>query len=78
MEIKILGPACINCLKLELLVARALKEMGREATIVKIVEDKEISKYRGDPPILLVDGEIVHAGLPIPSLDEVKKLVLIR
>ena len=25
MEIRILGPACVNCLKLELLVAQALK-----------------------------------------------------
>ena len=74
MEIKILGPACINCLKLELLVAQALKEMGLEAEILKIVEDREMSKYRGNPPILLVEGRMVHAGLPLPSLDEIKKL----
>jgi len=74
MEIKILGPACINCLKLELLVAQALKEMGLEAEILKIVEDREMSKYRGNPPILLVEGQMVHAGLPLPSLDEIKKL----
>jgi hypothetical protein len=78
MEIRILGPSCVNCLKLELLVAQALKEIGYEANILKITVNKEISNYRGDPPILLVDGEIVHVGLPIPSLDEVKKLVLIR
>ena len=42
MEIKILGPSCVNCLKLELRVAQALKETGCEAKIVKIVEDKEI------------------------------------
>ena len=74
MEIRILGPACINSLKLELLVAQALKEMGLEAEILKIVEDREMSKYRGDPPILLVEGRMVHAGLPLPSLDEIKKL----
>jgi len=78
MEIRILGPACVNCLKLELLVAQALKEIGLEAKILKIVEDREISKYRGTPPILLVDGRMVHAGLPLPSLDEIKKLILVR
>ena len=75
MDIKSLGPACINCLKLELLVAQALKETGREATIVKAVEDKEISRFREVPPILLVGGKIVHAGLPLPSLDEVKTFI---
>jgi hypothetical protein len=38
MEIKILGPSCVNCLKLELEVAQALKELGREAEIVKVAE----------------------------------------
>jgi len=57
MDIKILGPACVNCLKLELLVAQALKETGLEAKIIKIVEDKEISRYRGDPPINLVSDD---------------------
>jgi len=75
MDIKILGPACINCLKLELLVAQALKEAGLEAKIVKIVEDREISKHRGDPPILLVEGQVVHAGLPLPSLDVIKGFI---
>ena len=78
MEIKILGPACINCLKLEILIAQALKDTGREAKIVKIVEDKEISKYRGDPPILLIEGQVAHSGLPLPSLDEIKKFILTR
>ena len=75
MEIRILGPACVNCLKLELWVAQALKETGCEATIVKVVEDKEISRFREVPPILLVGGKIVHAGLPLPSLDEIKRFI---
>jgi len=78
MEIKILGPACINCLKLELLVAQALKEMGREAVITKVIEDREISKFRGEPPILLMEGQVVHVGLPLPPLDEIKKFILTR
>jgi hypothetical protein len=75
MEIKILGPACINCLKLELLVVQAMREIGCEATIVKVVEDKEISRFRETPPILLVEGRIVHAGLLLPSLDEIKRFI---
>ena len=75
MEIRILGPACVNCLKLELLVAQALKETGCEAKIVKIVEDKEILKYRGDPPILLIEGQAVHSGLPLPPIDKIKGFI---
>jgi hypothetical protein len=75
MEIRILGPACVNCLKLELLVAQALKETGYGAKIVKIVEDKEILKYRGDPPILLIEGQAVHSGLPLPPIDKIKGFI---
>ena len=75
MDIKIFGSACINCLKLELLVAQALKETGREAVITKVIENREIAKFRGEPPILLMEGQVVHAGLPLPSLDEIKKLI---
>ena len=76
MDIKILGPACVNCLRLELLVAQVLKETGREAAITKVIEDREIAKFRGEPPILLMEGQVVHAGLPLPSLDEIKNLIL--
>jgi len=75
MDIKILGPACVNCLRLELLVAQALKETRREAAITKVIEDREILKFRGEPPILLMEGRVVHAGLPLPSLDQIKKLI---
>jgi hypothetical protein len=49
--------------------------MGRKATIVKVVEDKEMSRFREVPPILLVGGKIVHAGVPIPLLDEIKRFI---
>jgi hypothetical protein len=56
-------------------VAQALKETGKEAVITKVIEDREIAKIRGEPPILLMEGQVVHAGLPLPSLDEIKKLI---
>jgi hypothetical protein len=71
MEIKVLGPSCVNCLKLELSVAQALKELGREAKIVKVAEEKEIAKFSESPPILLIDGRMVHAGLPLPKTEKI-------
>ena len=75
MEIKILGPSCVNCLKLELSVAQALKELGREDKIVKVVENREISKFRETPPILLVKSRLVHAGLPLPTVERIKEWI---
>jgi hypothetical protein len=75
MEIKILGPSCVNCLKLELSVAQALKELGREAKIVKVAEQKEISKFPESPPILLIDGRLVHAGLPLPEKERIMQWI---
>ena len=71
MEIKILGPSCVNCLKLELHVAQALQELGREGKIVKIADEKEVSKFPETPPILLLDGQLVHAGLPLPARERI-------
>jgi hypothetical protein len=69
MEIKILGPSCINCLKLELLTAQALKELGQEARIVKVADDREISQFSEQPPILVIDNKVAHAGLPLPTTE---------
>lgn len=73
MEIKILGPSCVNCLRLELSVAQALKELGREATILKVADEKEIAKFPESPPILLFEGRMVHAGLPLPKHDKIRE-----
>jgi hypothetical protein len=75
MEIKILGPSCVNCLKLELSVAQALKEVGHGGKIVKVVEQKEISKFPESPPILLIDGQLVHAGLPLPKMEKIMEWI---
>jgi len=78
MEIRILGPSCVNCLKLELQVAHALKDLGREAKIGKVTDSKEISKFWETPPILLIDGRIVHAGLPLPKTEEIMEWIALQ
>jgi thiol-disulfide isomerase/thioredoxin len=75
MEIKIVGPSCVNCLKLELHVAQVLKELGREAEIIKVAEEKKISQFPETPPILLIDGQLVHAGLPLPARDRIMQWI---
>jgi small redox-active disulfide protein 2 len=76
MEIKVLGPGCANCFKLEDLAKTAVKELGIEATVVKITDIGEIA-MNGilSTPGLIVNGKIKHSGKPLPSLEKVKDLI---
>ena len=76
MEIKVLGHGCANCFKLEELAKIAVKELGIEATVVKITDIGEIA-MNGilSTPGLMVNGKIKHSGKPLPSLEKVKELI---
>lgn len=74
MEIAILGPGCARCKATEKAVRDALREMGKEATVVKVENIKEMIKYGiSMTPAVAIDGTIRLAG-KVPSVDEVKSL----
>ncbi len=75
MEVAILGPGCARCRATEKAVREALREMGKEATVVKVETIKEMIKY-GVPmtPAVAIDGTIRLAG-KVPSVEEVKDLL---
>jgi small redox-active disulfide protein 2 len=75
MEIKVLGPGCANCHKMEELAREAIKELGIEATIEKVSDIREIMKYTMSTPGLVINGKLKHAGKPLPGLDKVKELI---
>ncbi len=75
MEIKVLGPGCANCHKMEELARTAIKELGLEAEVKKISEIAEIMKYTMSTPGLVVNGKLKHSGKPLPNLDKVKALI---
>jgi len=75
MEIKVLGPGCANCHKMEELAKTAVNELGIDATVGKISEISEIMKYTISTPGLVVNGKLKHAGKPLPGLDKVKTLI---
>jgi len=75
MEIKILGPGCANCHKLEETVKAAAKELGIEATFEKVTDIREIMKYTMSTPGLVVNGELKHFGKPLPDIYKVKALL---
>ena len=45
MDIKILGPGCINCQKVEKLVREAVAEAGVAADIEKVTDIMKIAKF---------------------------------
>lgn len=76
MNIKVLGSGCPNCIRLEKNVLEALKELGKEATVEKVTDIKEIMSYGVmSTPALVVDGKVLFSGrVPAPyTLSEMLK-----
>ncbi|MEZ5079897.1 MAG: thioredoxin family protein [Thermoleophilia bacterium] len=78
MNIKILGPGCRNCERLEREAQRAIGELGLDATIDKVTDYAEISGYGVmSTPGLVVDDRVVVSGR-VPKSDEIKQLLVDR
>jgi small redox-active disulfide protein 2 len=75
MEIKVLGPGCANCHKMEEMAKTAVKELDIEARIEKISDIQEIMKYTMSTPGLVVNGKLKWSGKPLPSIEKVKALI---
>lgn len=75
MEVAILGPGCARCKATEKAVREALREMGKEATVVKVEDIKEMIRYGiSMTPAVAIDGAIKLAG-KVPSVEEMKSLL---
>lgn len=75
MEIKVLGPGCANCKNMEELVKKAVKELKLDVTIDKVSDIQEIMKYTMATPGLVVNGKLIHAGMPLPNIEKVKEII---
>ncbi len=76
MKIQILGTGCAKCKTLHETVLRAVSETGVAADVEKVEDIQRIMSF--DilmTPGLAIDGEVKAAGR-LPSLDEVKKLLV--
>jgi small redox-active disulfide protein 2 len=74
MEIKVLGPGCPNCKKLEKLTINALAELDVAANITKVTDFNEITKHVMSTPGLVIDGKVVSQGR-VPTKDEIKRWI---
>jgi small redox-active disulfide protein 2 len=75
MNIKVLGPGCMNCKKVLELVQQAVKELGVEAQIEYLTSREEINRYIMLTPGIVIDEQVVHQGKPLPDLTKVKTLI---
>ena len=70
-SIKVLGPGCDNCKKVEALARQAVANLGVEATVEKIIDRAEYPKYGLlYTPGLVIDNKLVCGGR-IPTEAEV-------
>lgn len=71
LTIKILGPGCANCQKLDALAHEAATGMGLQADFIKVTDHVEIAKYPIlHTPGLVINEKVVSSGR-IPSVAEI-------
>ena len=73
LDIKILGPGCANCKRVEMLVRKVVVTQGLEAEIEKVTDFQEINKYPIlSTPGLVLNGKVLSSGR-IPTEAEVRE-----
>ena len=75
MEIKVLGPGCANCKRLEERTREAVASLGLDAEIEKVTDYADIAGYGVmKTPGLVVDERLVVSGR-VPTTREIAALL---
>ena len=76
--VKILGPGCANCRKLEAVARQAAADAGIDAEFVKVSDMKDIMAYDLlSTPGLVIDDKLVSSGR-IPTQAEIKQWLAVE
>ena len=75
MIVKILGPGCNNCKKLEKATREALADHGLEATVEKVEDYAAIAGYgvMSTPGLVVDEKVLVYGRVPKPA--EIRQLL---
>lgn len=75
LTIKVLGPGCANCKRVEQIVRKSTAHLNGNVQILKLTDWEEIMQY----PILATPGLVINEKLVsagrIPSFDEVSRWI---
>ena len=75
MEIKILGPGCMNCQTLAKRAEEAIKQLSIDATVTKVTDYEGMLKYgMMRSPGLVIEEKLVCSGR-VPSVAEITTLI---
>lgn len=76
MKIQILGTGCVRCRQLTANAEKAIQGLGVAAEIEKVMEIKEILKFRIlMTPGLAINGKVRSAGR-VPSPEEIREMLI--
>jgi len=71
LTIKVLGPGCANCKRLEQITRKIISDLALEAEIIKVTNYPDIMQYPIlSTPGLVINEQVVSSGR-IPSPPEV-------
>jgi len=75
MILKVLGPGCANCKRLEAHVRKAVRQLGLDATIEKVEDYPSILAYGvQSTPALVRDEQVLVSGR-VPSPRQLAELL---
>jgi small redox-active disulfide protein 2 len=75
MHVKVLGPGCANCERLEARSREALDSLGLHATVEKVTDPVAMASYGVlRTPGLVVDETLVASGR-VPTVEEISALL---
>lgn len=76
ISLLVLGPGCSRCQQLARITEQAAQELGLEYNLEKTTDHRQIAALRVMPtPALVVNGNLKIAGR-VPTLEELKKLLV--
>jgi len=76
MKIAILGTGCPKCRQMVEVVRKAVEKSGRDASISKVEDVREIMKFKVmATPALVIDDEVKISGR-VPTVEEVTSLLV--